>query len=125
MVFDTDVAIWALRGGAKAAQSINKAKIRAVSLVTYMELVQGARDKRELQAIKAFLTAFEFETLPLTENLGHRASIYLEEYGLVVGMGMADALIAATAIETNATLMTANRQHFKSIQELSLMTFTP
>ena len=53
----------------------------------------------------------QFQMLPLTENTGHRASIYMEEYGLSVSMCMADALIAATAIEANQTLLTGNDKY--------------
>jgi predicted nucleic acid-binding protein len=125
VIFDTDVLIWALRGGAKAGRAIDRAETRAVSMISYMELIQGARDKREVKLIKSFLLDLGFETLPLTENIGHRGSIYMEEYSLSVGMSMADALIAATAVETGQTLITANRKHYRPIQELTLKTFRP
>lgn len=125
MVFDTDVLIWVLRGHVKAANVVDAASTRATSVVTYMELLQGARDKREIRAIKSFLVDLQFRTLPLTENIGHRASIYMEEYGLSVSLSMADALIAATAIEANEQLITANDKHYKAIKELELQRFRP
>ena len=125
VLFDTDVVIWALRGGARAAAEIDAADGRSVSVVTYMELLQGARDAREQRSIKSFLADLGFDTRPLTENVGHRASIYLEEYGLSTGLAMADALIAATAVEASHTLVTANRKHFRAIQELPLHVFEP
>ena len=125
MLFDTDVLIWVLRGNAKAARTVDRATARAVSVVTYMELLQGARDKAEVKAVKAFLADMAFATLPLTENIGHRASIYMEEYGLSVAMGLADALIAATAIETHLPLLTGNRKHYRPIKELDLKPFRP
>ena len=80
MLFDTDVLIWALRGHRRAAVAIDSAESREVSVVNYMELLQGARDKRESKTIKSFLSDFAFRMLPLTENIGHRAAIYMEEY---------------------------------------------
>ncbi len=120
MLFDTDVLIWVLRGNARAARVVDDADARGLSIVSYMELLQGARDKREVRIIKAFLADLRFRTVPLTENIGHRAAIYMEEYGLAVAMSMADALIAATAVENHEQLMTSNRKHYKPIGELDL-----
>ncbi len=125
MLFDTDVLIWVLRGNAKAARAVDAADTRAVSVVTTMELLQSARDKREVRAIKSFLADMQFQTLPLTENIGHRASIYMEEYGLSVSMGLADALIAATAAEANETLVTGNDTHYRPVKELTVKRFRP
>jgi predicted nucleic acid-binding protein len=125
MLFDTDVLIWVLRGNARAAKAVDNESARGISIVTYMELLQGARDKTEMRAIKSFLTDLQFATLPLTENVGHRASIYMEEYSLSIAMSMADALIAATAIEANEVLMTGNEKHYKAVKELEIKRFRP
>ena len=125
MLFDTDVLIWFLRGNVRAARAVDAADARAISVVTYMELLQGARDKREIKVIKSFLGDMGFGTLPLTENVGHRASIYMEEYGLSGGISMADALVAATAVEAHQTLVTANQRHYRPIKELDLLVFRP
>jgi len=125
MLFDSDVLIWVLRGNVKAAKAVDDTEARAISVVTYVELLQGARDKREVKAIKSFLADMQFRTIPLTENTGHRASIYMEEYGVSVSMSMADALIAAAAIEADETLMTGNDKHYKPIKELELKRFRP
>jgi predicted nucleic acid-binding protein len=125
MLFDTDVLIWVLRGNAKGAQAVDACDQRSLSVVTYIELLQGARNKAEIRAIKAFLADIRFTSIPLTENIGHRASIYMEEYVLADSMSMADALIAATAIEANQSLISGNAKHFKAIQELDIKRFRP
>ena len=125
MIFDTDVLIWIFRGNAKAARALDRTDQRAVSVVTYMELLQGARDKREVKAIKSFLVDMGFSVLPLSENIGHRASIYMEEYNLSTSISMADALIAAAAIEANQQLFTTNDKHYKAIKELDIKRFRP
>jgi len=99
MLFDTDVLIWVFRGNRRAARRVDSTEGRKISVVTYMELMQGARDRRDVRAIKDFLTAQGIEVVPLSENIGHRASIYVEEYGLSMAISVADALIAATAVE--------------------------
>jgi predicted nucleic acid-binding protein len=123
VIFDSDVLIWALRGNNKAVEAIEAQERRAVSIVSCMELFQGARDKRELAAIRRFL--LEFETLPLSENIGYRASIYLEEYALKAGQQLADALIAATAVANQETLCSGNARHYRAISEIKLRTFRP
>lgn len=126
MLFDTDVLIWCFRGNENAARRIDsESGDRLLSIVSYMELLQGARKSLEKKWIHSFLSDFNFTVLPLTENIGKRASIYIEEYALKHGIQMADALIAATAIENGSELCTSNYKHFKCIEDLSLKTFKP
>ena len=125
MIFDTDVVIWVFRGHAGAANLIDRIADRQISIVTYMEFIQGARNRQELKKIKNFLMDHAFQTVPLTENIGHRASVYMEEYTLKTALYLADALIAATAIEHHLTLCTANRKHYREINELDLKIFRP
>jgi len=125
MLFDTDVLIWVLRGNPKAAKAVEDGSPRALSVVSYMELLQGARDKREIKAIRSFLADFGFEVVPLSENIGHRAAIYMEQYALKGALRLADALIAATAVETARALCSANRKHYKPISGLDLKVFRP
>lgn len=125
MLFDTDVLIWILRGSAKAARIVDETGDRRISVVTLMELLQGARDKHDSRLIKRFVVELGFRTLPLTENTGHRAVVYMEEYGLSSGLRVADALIAATAAENNLTLCSGDKPHYRAIAELDLLPFRP
>lgn len=123
MLFDTDVLIWVLRGDAKAIRAVDRADERMVSVISCMELFQGARDKKEMASIRRFLR--HFETVPLSENTGHRASIYMEEYSLKSGLGVADALVAATAAENKIPLCSGNGKHYRAISEIELRIFRP
>lgn len=125
MIFDTDVLIWVQRGNLKAAKLIESASDRYVSVQTSMELLQCAQDKVQQRIIKRFLTDFGFIMLPLTENIGHRALVYVEEYGLSSGMRAGDAIIAATSTENGIPLYSGNAKHFKSVKELDLRVFKP
>jgi hypothetical protein len=125
MLFDTDVLIWALRGHERAARVLDAADVRLVSIVSRMELVQGARNREELPLIRAYLDDLAFETLPLTENIGHRALVYLEEHSLKSGLTVGDALVAATAVEAGAPLCTGNHRHFRVIAGLQVALFRP
>ncbi len=125
VLFDTDVIIWILRGNKRAAKEIDQADQLELSVVSYMELLQGVRDKKDLRLTKAFLAALGFQILPLSENIGHRASIYLEEYGLKTNLGVPDALIAATAVENGRILCSGNAKDYKAIAEIALKVFSP
>jgi len=125
MIVDTDVLIWALRGNARAARAIDRADRLDVSVVSFMELLQGSRDSRDLRMTRAFLSDLGFRILPLSENIGHRASIYVEEYALKSGLRIADALIGATAAENETRLCTANAKHYRVIRDIELSIFRP
>jgi predicted nucleic acid-binding protein len=125
MIFDTDVLIWALHGSPKAAREIDDDDNRFISAVNYMELLQGAHDKREQTMIKQFLSALEFEVLPITDAISHRAMIFIEEYSLKSGIMLADALVFATACEHSLRLCSANQKHFKNIASLDAKVFKP
>jgi hypothetical protein len=53
--------------------------------------------------INDLLPSFAFVVLPLSENIGQRALIYIEEYTLSRGLTAGDAIVAATAVENNMT----------------------
>jgi len=125
MLFDSDVLIWALHGSAAAAKEIDDDEERYISAVNYMELMQGARDKREQNLIKQFLTALDFQVLPISEAISHRAMIFIEEYALKSGIQLADALVFATACEYSIRLCSANQKHFRVIASLDAKVFKP
>ncbi len=125
MIFDTDVLIWVFKGNPVAADWVTRVSERYLSAQSYLELLQGARDKPHLKALKSFALEGNFRLLPITDNISHRAMIYMEEYKLSDNLGAGDALIAATAVEHNLPLVTANAKHFRVIKDLELKVFKP
>ncbi|MBI4560187.1 MAG: type II toxin-antitoxin system VapC family toxin [Candidatus Hydrogenedentes bacterium] len=123
MVFDTDVLIWVLRGNDKAALVAEQDPQRAVSIITCMELLGHARNQREMAAIRQFLG--HFETIPLSEEIGLRGCLYVEQYGLKIDLAPADVLIAATAVDRKQSLCTGNPKHYRPISDLELKPFRP
>ncbi|MCK5540496.1 MAG: type II toxin-antitoxin system VapC family toxin [Deltaproteobacteria bacterium] len=125
MLFDTDVIIWCLRGNPKAATVIDQTDSLQLSAISYMELLKGARDKKDLHLIKDFIHDIRFSLLPISQNISHRAIIYMEEYALGSGLDLADALIGATSTEHNLHLCTGNYKHYKVIPHLKITVFKP
>jgi predicted nucleic acid-binding protein len=125
MIFDTDVLIWASRGNLRAARTIDAATDRELSIVSFMELLQGARSKLETRQIRQSLRQLQFRILPLSERIGGTAAAIVEQHALAHGIQLADALIAATAIEGDLPLCTANVKHFRPIGSLSRVAFRP
>ena len=125
MIFDTDIFIWIQRGNRKAASLVEREEDRFISVQTYLELLQGAENKQQHEYTKQFLKDFGFRTIPLSGNIGHRAAVYIEEYSLSHGLRAGDALIAATAAESNIVLCSSNAKYFKPIKDLKLKAFHP
>lgn len=125
MIVDTDVMIWFLRGNQKVIDFIMEAMPFSISVVTYMELVRGMRDKYELAKMKKAFSEMEVEIIPLTESISLRASDYVEMYSLSHSMDLADALIAGTCVEENDVLVTANDKHYKVVSDLQMKVFRP
>ena len=125
MIFDSDVLIWLSRKNHEAIRWIDSTPDRALSVVTLMEVLQGARSRADMRKTQESLRNLGFRVLPLSERIGHIAAGLIEEYSLAHGLQMPDALIAATAIETGEVLATANVRHFRPIRRLAWKPFRP
>ena len=90
-----------------------------------MELVQGMRNARELKNLKADLALWQVTILPITNAISDRASRLVEEHFLAHHLQLADALIAATAIEHKLPIVTSNTKHFQAVKTLKIEAFKP
>jgi len=125
MLVDTDVLIFNQRGNEKAAEWLDSQHQITLSAVTWMELIQGARNKQELRTLREALRYWGANIQPLNEEISARAQFWLETYVLSHGLRMADALIAATAWYLACPLFTANDRHYRFIADLELQVFRP
>jgi predicted nucleic acid-binding protein len=55
VIIDTDVLIWYFKGNKNALNIVRKYIPFNSSVITYMELIQGMRNKNELQMLKKYL----------------------------------------------------------------------
>ncbi len=125
MLVDTDVLIWYMRGHAPAADFLAAFEAFSISAVTYMELVQGMRNKAELLALRHAIKAWRTPVLPISEAISNRAMTYVEEHFLGHALRLGDALIAATAVEHGLPIATANTKHYRILSELTIHPFRP
>ena len=116
-MIDSDVLIDVSRGNQAAINYIDLlSEPWTISQVTALELIFGARDKREVAALDEFIS--QYAVLPLNSEIGATAYRLLRTYAKSHGLGVFDSLIAATAVENAFTLVTRNRKHYSMIEGL-------
>jgi predicted nucleic acid-binding protein len=125
MLIDTDVLIHYLRGNKNAQNSIGKNIPFKISVITCMELIQGMKDKRELHLLQKTLKNWSVEIIQINENISTRAMFLVEDYFLSNSLELTDALIAATSLENQEILLTANDKHYKYIPNIQVNKFKP
>jgi predicted nucleic acid-binding protein len=125
MLVDTDVLIWHLRGYPQATRRLDELGALTLSAVTYLEVLQGIRNKAELVAVKKMLQHRAATLLPVSEAITQQAIELMESLTLSHGLQMGDALIAATAIEHQLPVLTANVKHFSAVEGLKIEAFVP
>jgi predicted nucleic acid-binding protein len=67
-------------------------------------------------ALSTFLHAFEM--VPIDQAVAQRGGLFRRDYGRSHGLGLADALIAATAEHAKAQLVTLNEKHFPMLPDV-------
>jgi predicted nucleic acid-binding protein len=125
MLVDTDVLIWYLKGNENAYQVIENSSNFFISVVTYMELVQGMRNKKELNNLRKALHIWNAKILYISEEISAKAMFYVEQHFLSHSMQLADALIGATAIAYGNPVLTGNDKHYKVLKDLRIKRFRP
>lgn len=116
-IADTTVLVDYLRKNETARGFLERER-PAISSVSRAELIYGAQDTPGLR--KAMALCDSLEELSFTEECTKDALRWLEKYHLSHGLFFLDALIAATAIEHDLTLVTHNVKHFSFIPRLAV-----
>ena len=124
ILVDTDVLIDVARQISEAVDCLTKLEhqfVVSVSVITYMELLIGCRNKTELRNIDHFLQ--RFHVIRLNEMICDVALDLLRQYRLSHGLLIPDALIAATAIAMDLPLLTKNQSDYRFINGLQLLPY--
>jgi len=91
-----------------------------MSSITKMELLLGATNKIDFGIVEKKLNRFTIIIILINGRINLKAIELIQSYRLSHGLALADAMIAATAIETKLKLFTYNIKDFKFISKLSL-----
>jgi len=125
IVIDTDILIDTAHDIDKATNYLKQLEQQftlAVSIITRMELIVGCRNKKELKLTEDFLKRFNI--LNLNEDISLSADKLLLQYRLSHGLLIPDALIAATAITLDYSLVSKNQKDYRFIQNLTLLSYS-
>lgn len=125
MIIDTDVIIWYMRGNEKAYKAIENARNFFISVVTYMEIVQRMRNKKELNILRKAIHSWNAKILYIPEDISSKSMFFVEQHFLSHSLQIADALIGATAVTYGLPILTGNDKHYKIIKDIQLKRFRP
>ena len=115
LLIDTNILIDFLRAREESVNFFNQRESQLlVSAITVAELYSGVRGEDELRQIKNLLDILHI--VPVSASIAKRGGLLKKKFAKSHGLGIADAVIAATALEENAGLITLNLKHFPMIK---------
>lgn len=119
LLVDTDVLIDYLREQPQAVAYLETLDDPFyVSVISVAELFAGVRDGDESEQLASFLGACNI--VELNAAIAEAGGLYRRDYGKTHGVGLADALIAATANSHEMTVVTLNARHYPGLENLHI-----
>ena len=117
LLVDTDVMVDYLRGREKAVRFLKRHAERIVlSSITVAELYAGVKGRTERAMLDEVVSLFP--VIPVTAEAAKAAGLLKRDFGKSHGVGLADAMIAATVQAENAELKTLNVRHYPMLRGL-------
>jgi predicted nucleic acid-binding protein len=117
LLIDTDVMVDFLRGNPKAVALVKTHSTRIIlSAIVVAELYAGVRGDKELQTLDSLISLFRI--IPVSPELARQGGLFKNEYTKSNGIGLADAIIAASAKAEQAELATLNVKHYPMFKGL-------
>ena len=117
ILVDTDVMVDFLRGHPKAVTLIHANSPRIIlSGIAAAELYAGVKGEKELATLDSLLSLFRI--VPVSPELARTGGLHKRDYAKSHGVGLADAIIAATAQAESADFKTLNVKHYPMIKGL-------
>jgi len=118
-LIDTDVIIEYLRGSHQAIEYLEELDGSLyISVLSVAELYSGVRGNNEERALEQFLLAFVI--INVDEKLAKMGGMHRRKYHSSHGTGLADAIIAASAQEIDAVLVTFNQRHYPMYEKVDV-----
>lgn len=118
-LIDSDVLIDYLRGVAESIHFLEKEVETSafyISAITLAEIYAGIREGKERKLFDKLLQIFEI--ISVDNNIAQIGGLYRRDFGKSHGVGLADALIAATVEQSNLSLLTLNKKHFPMLKNI-------
>ena len=116
-LLDTDVLVDFLRGESKATAFVNANSTHIIlSSIVVAELYAGVKNDEERATLEDFVSIFP--VIPVSAEIAKAGGLYKRDYGKSHGVGLADAILAATAEAEKAELKTLNVKHYPMFREL-------
>jgi predicted nucleic acid-binding protein len=117
LLIDTDILADYLRGRADAVSFVDGlVDAPALSVLTVAELFAGIREGPERQALEAVLDGCDL--IEVDAAIAREGGLLRRRYHPSHGVGIVDAMIAATALAHGLRLATRNRKHFPMLPDL-------
>lgn len=117
-LIDTNIFIAILKGDANL-KSFVESMACAIDTIVYLELIQGAKDKREVRIIEKYLT--KYQLIYFDKIISQTATDLIRSYSKSHNLMLGDAIIAATCLENDLTLVTFNTKDFRFIKGLKIL----
>lgn len=114
-VFDTNILIDLFSGHQQAAKVMEQYPLnRGISLMTWIEVMVGAKKYGQEMRTREVLEAFE--VLPISAAVAERSVMIRQQHG----MKLPDAIILATAQVNSRLLVTRNSKDFAGISGVTI-----
>ncbi|TAL34045.1 MAG: type II toxin-antitoxin system VapC family toxin [Spirochaetes bacterium] len=128
-LIDTNIIIYSIKGNSIVHDNFlkNEKIPKAISVITYGELLFGARKSRNVEKNSAIVYRIKelfpiididkavIETFSELKVNSHKTGSIIDDF---------DLLIASTALTTNSILVTNNEKHFARIKGLKIENWT-
>lgn len=116
MLLDSNIVIYAIKPEFAHLRTLIATQKPAISAISYLEILGyhklTSEDKRDFQAFFEIISI-----ISISQPILEQAVILRQQRKMSLG----DAIIAATALLSDLTLMTANVEDFQWIDDLHLM----
>ena len=117
ILLDTDVLVDFFRGHSKAVAFVNAHSDRIIlSSIVVAELYAGVKGNAEQAALEDFVLLFR--VVPVDAKIAKTGGLYKRDFGKSHGVGLADAILAATAEAENTELKTLNTRYYPMLKGL-------
>jgi predicted nucleic acid-binding protein len=121
VIFDTNILIELYRGNTAVRKEIERidSNVFYISSITVAEFMVGAKDKTNFKKIEKQLS--NYTSIPINTDINDIFIDLFKTFTLSHRPGIADTLIAATALYYHLPLYTLNKKHFQFIPGIELI----